>query len=823
MKKTLPIMNRFTIFTKTTCLVLGLMVLSSASAQVDPADEEAFASTISEWNSILDFPELLLSNPGIRAQELERLGKSVDLVMQLARKARKKAEENHARQRKLLEALGPPPGESDPPEAVDISKKRAVLADQVAYYDARIKQTKVISARGREILGRIGDREVSIITNILGRRLASPLAPATVMAGIREYPHEVREFFESVGNWWRGAKITGGLSNLDSALIALCVGLVVVLFLRRRLISRYGMVPEIEHPALGRRFVAVIVEALSSVVLPILFIGGAAMIFISNAGFPRHLEANFTELVKAIVDYILVIGLAGASLTSAQPQWRITRFTDDSAARLERDIGLFAMAMLIISILVVLVNPEVGQASSLRIVDFATTTKPVILVATVWILASSLLTLKVLRPANWCVNRKSEESDEITAGPVSFNSRMLFALAKVFIVVGLLMYFVGYLNLGLYIVSRTIVTLGVIAIAFLLHGAVREGLRQATSEENPFGRWVRKRFAMEEAEADRWRFWIVLLFDVLLVIALIVFLLNVWGVPWTEIKTAFLGLVYGAEIGGHTFSLINVGLALGTFILLMLIVRLLRGVLSKRILVQTRLDIGVRDAVTAGVGYVGVVVAALVALSLVGFDFGDIALIFGALSIGIGFGLQHVVNNFISGLILLVQRPIKAGDWIVVGSGADASEGYVKRINVISTEITTFDNATIIVPNNQLMTMEVMNWTHRGRLGRVKVPIGVSYSSEPEKVREILMRCARENASVLSRPAPTVIFKAFGESSLDFELRVFIRDIDYVFNVASELRFAVKKALDEAGIEIPFPQRDVHVKSMPLGSANLPA
>jgi len=822
MKKTLRIMNRFNSFTRTTCLVLALMVLSSASAQAEPVDQDTFASTISQWNSMLDFPELLLSDPGIRAQELERLSKSVNLVIQLARKARKQAEVDHARQQKLLEALGPPPGEYDAPEAADVAKQRASLADQVAYYDARIKQTKVISARAGEILGRISDREVSIIANILGRRLSSPLAPATVMAGIREYPDEVREFFESIGTWWRGAKITGGLSNLDSALIALCVSLVVVLFLRRRL-SRYGMVPKIENPTLGRRFVAIIVEALSSIVLPILLIGGAAMIFISNAGFPQHLEANFTELVKAIVDYILVVGLAGVSLTSAQPQWRITRFTDDSAASLQRDIGRFAMALLIISILLVLVNPEVGQASSLRIVDFATTTKPVILVATVWILAGSLLTLKVLRPANWWVNRKSSESDEITAGPMSFNLKVLFALAKVLIVAGVLMYFVGYLNLGLYILSRTIVTLGVIAIAFLLHGAVREGLRQATSEENPIGRWIQKRFALEEAEADRWRFWLVLLFDVLLVIALLVFLLNVWGVPWTEIKTAFLGLVYGAEIGGHTFSLINVGLALGTFILLMLIVRLLRGVLSNRILVQTRLDVGVRDAVTAGVGYVGVVVAALVALSLVGFDFGDIALIFGALSIGIGFGLQHVVNNFISGLILLVQRPIKAGDWIVVGSGVDASEGYVKRINVISTEITTFDNATIIVPNNQLMTMEVMNWTHRGRLGRVRVPIGVSYSSEPEKVREILMRCARENASVLSRPAPTVIFKAFGESSLDFELRVFIRDIDYVFNVASELRFAVKKALDEAGIEIPFPQRDVHVKSMPLGSANLPA
>jgi small-conductance mechanosensitive channel len=119
--------------------------------------------------------------------------------------------------------------------------------------------------------------------------------------------------------------------------------------------------------------------------------------------------------------------------------------------------------------------------------------------------------------------------------------------------------------------------------------------------------------------------------------------------------------------------------------------------------------------------------------------------------------------------------------------------------------------------------MEVMNWTHRGRLGRVKVEVGVSYDSDPEQVRDLLLKCARENQSVLSRPAPSVLFKNFGESSLDFELRVYIRDIDYVYVVASELRFAIKRAFREAGIEIPYPQRDLHVKQMPGGSVGLPA
>lgn len=799
-----------------------LMVLSGgAGAQEAPRDDQKFVETVTEWNAILDYPELLLSNADIQPQELKAISKSVELVQRLARVALKKAEEDLKSEQKLLDALGPAPDEGALPEAVSLAEKRASLASEAAFHDARIKQIKVVLARSTEILGRIGAREVTIIARVLGSRLSTPLAPPTVVAGIQEFPNEVREFFESVRSWWRAEKLMGGLNNLVSALIALGIGLVIILTVRRQLVARYGMVPEIENPSLARRFAGIVVQALSTVILPVLLFGGVGMIFIANAGFPGYLEANFTQLVRVVIDYILVIGLAGASLTPAHPQWRITSFTDESASSLERDIGRFALTLLLISILFTLVNPEVGQTSSLRIVDFSATTNTVILVATIWMAAGSLLMLRILRPANWCLDSEGEDEGETAAAPPSFRVWTLFSIARVLIVGGVICYVVGYLNLGLYIVSRTILTLGVVALAVLLHGVVQEGLRQATSQENRFGQWVRSRFALQEAAAGRWNFWILLLFDLVLIVVLIIFLLNAWGVPWTEIRPALMVLIYGTEIGGHTFSLINVGLALGAFLLLMLIVRLLQGVLSNRILIQTRLDIGARDAVTAGVGYIGVVVAVLVALSLVGFEFGDIALIFGALSIGIGFGLQHVVNNFFSGLILLVQRPIKSGDWIVVGSGTGASEGYVKRINVISTEITTFDNATIIVPNSQLMTMEVMNWTHRGRLGRVKVPIGVSYSSDPEKVRDILLRCAKENASVLTRPPPSVVFKAFGESSLDFDLRVFIRDIDYVLVVASELRFAIKKALDEAGIEIPFPQRDVHVKNLPGGSEHL--
>lgn len=787
-------------------------------AQGDPVDDVTFSNMLDRWNGILDFPEELLSDEDISPNELQPLSENIVLVADLAQRARTEAEENLNRAQKLLDALGPAPADSDPPETQKLMEKRADLVEQVTLYDGRVKQTKVILTRARDLLARIGHVEVSIITNVLTKRMGSPLSADVITAGVHQLPDRVSGLWDSLGKWWQNSHFDHGLRALLQAVVTVLACVVGILFVRHWLVSRYGMVRGDEEPTLARRFVAIVVETLSNVILPTAVIGGAAIFVASNAQFPNSIERGFNLLVLTIIQFILITGLAKASLSSHQPQWRIIPFTDDSAANLENSIFLFAAVLAFVNVCIILVNPTHADFGMISIVDFDSSTEAMVLVCMLGLFAASAAAWNVLRPNNWRFqgpgDSEQKQDDDGTSDPGSapdhaapLNVRILFNVAKGLLIFGSIAYVVGYLNLGIYVASRTVLTLCYIAIALLLHGLVLEGLKQATSEDNSVGRKVRDRFALQSTGVSRLVFWVVFLFDIILISVAFVLLLNLWGVPWTEIRPVFSSLIYGTEIGGHTFSLTGLAIALGAFAVIMLAFRLLQGFLSNRILVQTRLDVGVRDAVTAGVGYVGVVVAVLVALSLMGLKFGDIALIFSALSIGIGFGLQHIVNNFISGLVLLVQRPIKSGDWIVVGP----NQGYVKRVNVISTEITTFDNATVIIPNSQLMTTDVTNWTHRGRLGRVKVPVGVSYSADPERVSEILLQCARANESVLSRPAPSVVFVNFGESSLDFEVRVFIREIDYTLNVASELRQAIKKALDEAGIVIPFPQRDVHI------------
>jgi potassium efflux system protein len=226
------------------------------------------------------------------------------------------------------------------------------------------------------------------------------------------------------------------------------------------------------------------------------------------------------------------------------------------------------------------------------------------------------------------------------------------------------------------------------------------------------------------------------------------------------------------------------------------------------------MDRGAREAMVAIISYLGIAIAVVVALGVAGMEFSNLAIIAGALSVGIGFGLQNIVNNFVSGLILLFERPIKTGDWVVVGS----TEGYVRRISIRSTQIQTFDRADVIVPNSELISSQVTNWMLYDQRGRVRIPIGVAYGSDTQLVKEILLRLASEHPLVVkdkSSPEPFVLFRDFGDSSLDFELRCFIQNIDKRLTVISDLNFAIDQAFRENGIEIPFPQRDLHVRNWP--------
>ncbi|MGB5707002.1 MAG: mechanosensitive ion channel domain-containing protein [Arenicellales bacterium] len=306
--------------------------------------------------------------------------------------------------------------------------------------------------------------------------------------------------------------------------------------------------------------------------------------------------------------------------------------------------------------------------------------------------------------------------------------------------------------------------------------------------------------------------WIRLLTITLLWIGLGLMILKSIGVSDNRIAAVFIFLRDGVQIGDSQISVYNVLAGTFIFALLLLSIKLVKDSLENTYLVKSRLDPGAKEAIVTITGYVGFTIAAIIGLSIAGLKFSNLAIIAGALSVGIGFGLQNIVNNFVSGIILLFERPIRPGDWIVTGT----TEGYVKRISVRSTEVQTFDRSDVIVPNSNLISAEVTNWTLRDTHGRIIIPVGVAYGSDTELVKQLLEKIPDTIPEIIKgRPMlpVKVIFKEFGDSSLNFQLRCFIYDIGYVLDVKSKLHFAIDKTFREHNIEIAFPQRDIRIRS----------
>jgi small-conductance mechanosensitive channel len=267
----------------------------------------------------------------------------------------------------------------------------------------------------------------------------------------------------------------------------------------------------------------------------------------------------------------------------------------------------------------------------------------------------------------------------------------------------------------------------------------------------------------------------------------------------------------------HLFSAGKSSVTLWTLVLLVILVFLLFSItlwiktwIVKSLLANSSVELGVRLAVGAIIRYIVIAVGLVVILQTTGVDLSTVTILAGALGVGVGFGLQNVTNNFVSGFILLIERPIKVGDRIEVGPVT----GDVVNIALRATTVVTNDNIAIIVPNSEFVSSRVTNWSYTDRSVRFNFPVGVSYRSDPELVRGLLLQVAGQHAGVLKDPKPDALLLEFGDSALNFVLRVWTRQYATIPGVLrSELNFMIIKTFKEQGIEIPYPQRDLHIRS----------
>ncbi len=291
---------------------------------------------------------------------------------------------------------------------------------------------------------------------------------------------------------------------------------------------------------------------------------------------------------------------------------------------------------------------------------------------------------------------------------------------------------------------------------------------------------------------------------------------------WDEIKETVLEVVsmFTSDIGkfaGVDISVWSIVQFLIFVFLLFFLSSKFNKILVNKILTRYNLDIGIRQSIGTISRYIIIILGLYIIINAAGVDLSAITVLFGALGVGIGFGLQNIVNNFISGLIILFERPIKVGDRIEVGG----VNGDVVDISARSTTVITNDNISIIVPNSEFISSTVINWSHNDRKIRFRFPVGVSYKEDPAKVKAILMEVMMENDAVLKTPPPDVWFDEFGDSSLNFNLMVWTaKYVQRPKFLKSQLYYAIFVKFKEHGIEIPFPQRDLHVRSGELMVSN---
>ena len=294
-----------------------------------------------------------------------------------------------------------------------------------------------------------------------------------------------------------------------------------------------------------------------------------------------------------------------------------------------------------------------------------------------------------------------------------------------------------------------------------------------------------------------------------LTLGLVPLLALIWGAQSSDLYEIWLKLNEGVPLGKARLTLPGLLSFVVIFSLGYGATKIIQRILRTNVLPKTRLDPGGKNALISGVGYSGIILSTMIAISSTGLDLSSLAIVAGALSVGLGFGLQTIVSNFVSGVILLIERPIKEGDWIEVAGFS----GTVRKISVRSTQIQTFDRGTVIVPNSELIAGSVLNYTHSNSMGRVRVPVGVAYGTDPRKVETILLGIANNHPQVLQDPSPSVVFMGFGADSIDFEIRAFMKDVGYVLAIKSEMNYEITEAFKKEGIEIPFAQRDINIKN----------
>ncbi len=397
-----------------------------------------------------------------------------------------------------------------------------------------------------------------------------------------------------------------------------------------------------------------------------------------------------------------------------------------------------------------------------------------------------------------------------TDGDVSFKLRLiLFArwFSLLVVLTNPILIICGYVNLANALFYAITQTGALIVLMYLILTLLSQGIPHLLNGHNISSK-LQKRFAMSDRGKELFVYWVVMILHFIVWVSSAAVFLIIWGMDPLKLHRWVESILFGFNVGPYHFSLIGIITALAAFFLVIAITKNIQHFTEKQVLAYTNLTEGSQQAMLTAFGYIGYAAAILVAINMLGLQISSLFYILGGLSVGVGLALTPVVTNFISGLLMLAERPVKKGDLVEI-SGII---GTVSKVNVRTTEIITGQKATVLVPNSEIMSKVLTNWGYDNRAKRrLDLNIGVAYGTDTNKVTELLLECAKAQDGVVENPEPFVTFKDFGESSLDFALHVYLRKFNTAVGVGSQLRHSINRKFVENGIEMPFPQRDIHI------------
>jgi potassium-dependent mechanosensitive channel len=684
--------------------------------------------------------------------------------------------------REQLDALGPPPGDGEI-EAPEITERRADLTERLARRQAPLVAADEAFRRAEAIIRSIDRLLRERQADALMRLWPTPLNPANWPQGVNALISSALTVYGEVYNAWLDPALRAAFrSDLPVTLGALALAILLLARGRRWMETLTTRLLQ-STTILRGRVVAAFALSLAQILVP--FAGLTALYFavLSTSLTGPTIDDLAQTMVRAGLVLVFARWLAlqlfpvlpdpGLSLTLADPDRRRGR-------RVALLLGLF---MAINMLLDAFVQPAQQTEAANAVVMFPLL---VLVSLALWQMG------RVLQGHQPVAARPDAPSAE--AGPSSFD-RLVGLGARALTVVAIatpVLAAVGYVTAATqlaFLAVASLALLGVIMVLQRLAVAIYAAV-----------------VGVEDGAADAL---VPALVGMTLTLGALPILALIWGVRSTELLEIWIRFREGFSLGETRISPTNIIAFFVVFAIGFVLTRGIQGALASSVLPKTSMEKGAQKAIVSGLGYVGVFIAALVAFSTAGIDLSGLAIVAGALSVGIGFGLQNIVSNFVSGLILLIERPVSEGDWVEVGT----TSGFVSRISVRSTVIETFDKSEVIVPNSDLISGVVTNFTKTNKTGRVIVRVSVAYGTDTKRVEAILREIAEAHPVVAIDPKPAVLFLNFGADGLEFEVRAILRDVGFKLRVQSDINHQIAQRFGAEGIEIPFAQRDIWLRN----------